>query len=426
MAADCTPFRINARIWFFALPWMAALSASALAAGCAGGTDESAQSPPHGQAGSGGSAGAHGDASLDATHDGPDALSEVIPETSSDVVDAPDEAKDVYEAGDAGPDADASDGHPGDAADAWDAVSEADACVPSPEVCDGIDNNCDGKADEGCTCTQGDTQPCYTGAPGTQGVGLCKGGTQTCDAAGTWGACDGEVTPASEACNGKDDNCDSVVDNGDINVLCGPNPPHGSWLCIQSTCLLGTCEQGWIQYPPSTPANGCNCQIDSSEANNTCGVATNAGTVSDTGGGNLTLQGTLSSAVDVDVYSFQAVDNNEGTTNSFHVSIAFTGPSPNSEFAMDVMHGPPCSDTPSGAMTGITSYDWCVNGTDNGNPPTGESVCGQQGSIHCNDNSTTYWVRVYRRVGVPGSCTSYSIAVSANAGPCADMAAKCE
>lgn len=60
-------------------------------------------------------------------------------------------------------------------------------------------------------CTPAETQPCYSGAVGTKDVGLCKGGTQTCNADGTdWGSCDGEVTPASkEVCANQDDeDCD--------------------------------------------------------------------------------------------------------------------------------------------------------------------------------------------------------------------------
>ena len=36
-----------------------------------------------------------------------------------------------------------------------DAVAPRDACVPSAEVCDGLDNNCNGVADEGNTCPNG-------------------------------------------------------------------------------------------------------------------------------------------------------------------------------------------------------------------------------------------------------------------------------
>ncbi|MFO0588033.1 MAG: hypothetical protein U0441_10860 [Polyangiaceae bacterium] len=60
------------------------------------------------------------------------------------------------------------------------------------------------------TCSPDATQPCYTGADGTEGTGLCKGGVQTCGADGMWGAtCDGEVVPALEDCASSDDeNCD--------------------------------------------------------------------------------------------------------------------------------------------------------------------------------------------------------------------------
>ena len=67
----------------------------------------------------------------------------------------------------------------------------------------------------GCSCTPGDTQNCYTGPPGTQDIGTCKGGTSTCDASGTmWGACMGQVTPMFDTCaDAKDNDCDGTPDN---------------------------------------------------------------------------------------------------------------------------------------------------------------------------------------------------------------------
>ena len=81
--------------------------------------------------------------------------------------------------------------------------------------CDGKDNDCDGQVDDGCSCTSGETKPCYSGQAGTAGTGACKKGTTTCMADGTWGSCKGEVTPENEACNTRaDDDCDGVKNEG--------------------------------------------------------------------------------------------------------------------------------------------------------------------------------------------------------------------
>lgn len=72
----------------------------------------------------------------------------------------------------------------------------------------------DGTTDAGSVaCSPGATQSCYSGAPGTQGVGPCTGGTQTCESSGYWGPCVGEVAPKGETCgNNIDDNCNGSVD----------------------------------------------------------------------------------------------------------------------------------------------------------------------------------------------------------------------
>src|SRR5205823_1818028 len=71
---------------------------------------------------------------------------------------------------------------------------------PAAENCNGVDDDCDGTTDDfpdGGALTQN----CYTGPGGTQNVGICRGGTQTCSA-GTFGACTGQTLPAAEVCNG--------------------------------------------------------------------------------------------------------------------------------------------------------------------------------------------------------------------------------
>lgn len=66
------------------------------------------------------------------------------------------------------------------------------------------------------SCTPGETRACYTGAVGTQGVGPCQGGIETCSAAGnSFSACVGEVVPAAENCATKDidEDCDNDADD---------------------------------------------------------------------------------------------------------------------------------------------------------------------------------------------------------------------
>jgi hypothetical protein len=83
-----------------------------------------------------------------------------------------------------------------------------DTCNPfagaTTEVCDNIDNDCDGIVDENLT------QQC-----GVSDVGECQYGTQTCSS-GSWGDCVGNVDPIDEICDSKDNNCNGEVDEGGI------------------------------------------------------------------------------------------------------------------------------------------------------------------------------------------------------------------
>ena len=88
------------------------------------------------------------------------------------------------------------------------------AGAPTTEKCNGIDDDCDGQIDQ--------TFPTL-GQPCTVGVGICqRQGNLVCNTAQTGVTCSVAPGPsAAEVCNGLDDNCDGVVDNGFLNQSTG-------------------------------------------------------------------------------------------------------------------------------------------------------------------------------------------------------------
>lgn len=111
----------------------------------------------------------------------------------------------------------------------WSKGCQDEVTPGGSEVCDdkGIDENCDGKANEGCRCFNKATQPCGSS------VGACIAGTQTCKG-GRWESCIGATTATKEVCNGKDDDCDGKTDE--------ENPDGGADCSVQGK--LGPCAKG--------------------------------------------------------------------------------------------------------------------------------------------------------------------------------------
>ena len=109
------------------------------------------------------------------------------------------------------------------------------------EACNGKDDDCDGSTDEGCDCNEGDTEPCG------ETIGECEPGTRTC-LGGKWSECQGGKGKVSETCNGKDDDCDGVIDGMDqsCNTACG----SGTEKCV---------EGAWVNCDAPQPAvEACN------------------------------------------------------------------------------------------------------------------------------------------------------------------------
>ena len=141
----------------------------------------------------------------------------------------------------------------------------------------------------GAACTQGDERPCYTGPAGTEGVGVCRSGGERCQGA-TCKDCHGEVTPHDEVCNGLDDNCNGVVDEGVANACGGCTTLQGKPGDDCGTCGSLFCSTpdkldcGPPGHKPGTPCvsdQGCSgtytCGADgkvtcTAPAPNACGL----------------------------------------------------------------------------------------------------------------------------------------------------------
>ncbi len=135
------------------------------------------------------------------------------------------------------------------------------ACTPPAETCNGVDDDCDGTADDGWSCAAGSSGPC-TASCGSTGMQICGSDCSP-------GAC----TPPAETCNGVDDDCDGTTDDGWSCAAgssgactngCGSPGTHvcdascswGACLPEGSTVVCYVCAEDPFYYPTSTPYCG--------------------------------------------------------------------------------------------------------------------------------------------------------------------------
>ncbi|MDI3283199.1 SBBP repeat-containing protein [Polyangium sp. 15x6] len=104
----------------------------------------------------------------------------------------------------------------------------------------------DGGAGGSVMCTPGATRACYSGPSGTQGVGICKAGTEVCGDNGMeWGSCEGQVVPAAaEDCTQpEDEDCNGEANEAAV-CICQPGQPASCDTGLEGICAagMGTCS----------------------------------------------------------------------------------------------------------------------------------------------------------------------------------------
>ncbi len=143
----------------------------------------------------------------------------------------------------------------------WAWVATGDDCAASSELCNGRDDDCDGRVDEAAAMCG------PSGLGQIWGAGRCVGGACVMGACPDgWHDLDGEYatgceyrcTPSAEVCNAADDDCDGIADEGfdGCDAHCDGIDSDGDGRSDEG-CAAVRCGPERGDGPAVPPCNGC-------------------------------------------------------------------------------------------------------------------------------------------------------------------------
>jgi hypothetical protein len=220
---------------------------------------------------------------------------------------------------------------------------------PSTELCNGVDDDCNGTTDEGFS----------VGQPCTVGIGACvRTGSTRCKADGTGVECSAVPgTPSAELCNGIDDNCNGTTDEGppsDCTVYYADVDKDGYGAFGSAQCLCSA--SGDHNVTVSGDCNDANASIHT-------GATEVCNGVDDDCDGQTDEQ----NAVGCTTYYYDLDGDTYGVTANSRCLCAASAP-------YAATRGGDCDDAR--AATNPGALERCANGLDdNCNGTTDESAC---------------------------------------------------